>query len=72
MTSHRPVPPADAAAAYRLLSLDYGEEIEWDGSGPAPAEARRLIREVVDAARRVPGCRVRVHHAEGAGFGRPS
>lgn len=63
VTSHRPVPPADAADAYRLLSLDYGEEIEWDGSGPPPVEARRLIREVVGAARRVPGCRVRVHHA---------
>lgn len=63
VTSHRPVPPAEAADAYHLLSLDYGEEIDWDGSGPPPAEARRLVREVVDAARRVPGCRVRVHHA---------
>lgn len=63
VTSHRPVPPAEAAVAYRLLSLNYSEQIEWDGSGPPPAEARRLIREVVDAAKRVAGCRVRVHHA---------
>jgi len=62
VTSRNPAPPDDAAVDYRLLSLDYGKEIEWSGSGGPPPAASELIAAVVAAARRVPGCLVRVHH----------
>lgn len=61
-TSGHPVPPAATARAYTLLSIDYGEEIAWDGAGDPPPDVRRLVATVVDAAHRVPGCLVRVHH----------
>lgn len=62
VSSRRPAPPEADAPAYTLLSIDYGEEIEWDGAGDPPPDVRRLVATVVDAAHRVPGCLVRVHH----------
>jgi hypothetical protein len=57
-----PAPPVADAHAYALLSIDYGEEIEWDGVGDPPPDVCRLVASVVDAAHRAPGCLVRVHH----------
>jgi hypothetical protein len=62
VTSRSPAPADDAAVDYLLLSLDYGKEIEWNGSGGPPPAASALIAAVVAAAGRVPGCLVRVHH----------
>ena len=67
VTSRNPFPPAGAAADYRLLSLDFEKEIEWDGTGDPPQSLCKLIPAVVAAARRVPGCRVRVHHVPARG-----
>lgn len=62
VTRGHAAPPVAEAHAYRLLSIDYGEEIEWDGVDGPPPDVRRLVASVVDAAHRVPGCLVRVHH----------
>lgn len=52
-----PGPPADQAAAYGMLSLDYGKVV-----GDPDLAMDALIPDVVAAAKRVPGCLVRVHH----------
>jgi hypothetical protein len=66
VTNGRPGPPAADAHAYQLLSIHYGEVIEWDGAGDPPADVRRLVTTVVDAARSVPGCLV--HRRAAAGW----
>ncbi len=66
VTDGHPVPPAADAHAYQLLSIHYGEVIEWDGAGDPPADVRRLVTTVVDVARSVPGCLV--HRRSAAGW----
>jgi hypothetical protein len=62
VTDGHPAPPEAEAHKYALLSIDYGEVIEWDGTGAPPTDVRRLLAAVVEAAHGVPGCLVRVHH----------
>ena len=67
VTRRDPSPPLATAADYRLLSLDFKKEVGWDGTGDAPPTLRKLILAAVTAAKRVPGCRVRVHHVPARG-----
>ena len=61
-TMEQPGPPAGNAASWKLLSIDYQKVIRWDGDGRPTARARKLMRAVVDARDRLPGCRIRVHN----------
>lgn len=56
-TAWTPAPPASHAADYVLLSLDYGKVV----GDPDPA-LDEMVPEMVAAAKRAPGCLVRVHH----------
>jgi hypothetical protein len=61
-TRQTPVPPSEETYRYRLFSLDWRREFDWEGSGRAPAAARKLLEALVAAKALSPGSRIRVHN----------
>lgn len=61
-TRQAPAPPPEDTHRYRLFSLDWRREFDWEGSGRPPAAARKVLRALVAAKALSPGSRVRVHN----------
>ena len=54
--------PAMPAHLIRLVSVDYGDNVGWDGRGALPADAARVLQRLIAARDAVPGRIARVHN----------
>jgi hypothetical protein len=61
-TRQVPAPPPEETSRYRLFSVDWRQEFDWEGSGRPPAAARKLLAALVAAKALSPGSRIRVHN----------